>query len=171
MNQGFLCQLDQLLIACCRELFAAYGVDLELRPGGAPCLEKLSLASVMGFGGKQVRGALVLAATDEPLAASNQRGGASQRDWICELANQLTGRVKIQLLALGIEIQLATPAGLSASSLAPITAGPRGLQTFVAGTGAICAWIDCELIDGVELPESPPEQVEIGILEGELLLF
>jgi hypothetical protein len=172
IKQGFECQLDQLLVGCCRELFSAYRVDVEPgSPGEVLCPDKLSLAGVMGFGGKHARGAVVLAATDEPLAASNPRGGASQRDWICELANQLTGRIKIRLLALGIEILLATPAGLSGNSLAPIAVRPRGLQVFLAGTGFICAWIDCEFVDGVELPESPPEGVEIGISEGELLLF
>jgi hypothetical protein len=171
MTQSFQSQLDQLLVGCCRELFSAYQVDVELRsPGEVLCPDKLSLAGVMGFGGRHVRGAVVLGSSDEPLLASNPCGTTSRRDWICELANQLTGRVKIRLLALGIEIRLATPAGLSANSLAPMAVRPRGLQVFVAGAGFICSWIDCELVDGM-VPESLPQGADLGIREGDLLLF
>ena len=52
-----------------------------------------------------------------------------------------------------------------------MAARPRGLQVFVAGAGFICAWIDCEWVDGMEFPQSQQEGAEVGIREGDLLLF
>jgi len=123
----------------------------------------------MGFGGKQMRGSVVLAATDGPLAATNPCSSASQRDWICELANQLVGRMKLRLLSLGVEILLATPAGLTGVSLSPLAARPRGFKLFAADTGFICAWVDCEAMPGFEASSPSPE--EAAVVEGELLLF
>jgi len=165
-------QLDDMLFDCCQQLFAAY--HLEVTPhsaGEVPFPDTLAVAGVMGFGGKQMRGAVVLAATDGPLMATNPTQSASQRDWICELANQLVGRMKLRLLALGVEILLATPAGLTGVSLSPLAARPRGLKVFSAGSGLICAWVDCEKVVGFEAQSTPPLPTEAAVTEGELLLF
>src|SRR4030095_1236237 len=99
--------IDDLVYNCSCELFAAYQLHVEPRPlADFPPPEELALCGVMGFGGKQMRGALVLATTREPLERTNPGGLTSQRDWICELANQLMGRVKNRLLAVGVEILL-----------------------------------------------------------------
>lgn len=165
--------IDDLLVQCCRELFAAYQLDVQPRGRDEfPASEELALCGVMGFGGKKIRGALVLATTREPLEVTNPNGFGSQRDWVCELANQLLGRVKNRLISVGVEILLATPAGLTGDHLCPSPGKLRAPQVFAAGAGFICAWIDCELAEGFVLPESlgcGPFERAVG--EGETVLF
>jgi hypothetical protein len=164
--------IDDLVFDCSCELFAAYELDVHPRTrADFPAPEELALCGVMGFGGKEMRGALVLATTREPLEQTNPDGITSQRDWVCELANQLMGRVKNRLLPLGVEIHLATPAGLTGDNLCPIPGKLRAPQVFAAGNGFVCVWIDCELAEGFELPESPTGTHEEAVAEGETLLF
>lgn len=164
--------IDSLVFDCCQELFAAY--DLVLAPRqreSMPEQDQLMFCSVMGFAGKQMRGALVLASSREPLQATNAGDDAVQRDWVCELSNQLMGRIKNRLLPLGAEVHLATPAGLSGKnlSLAPDTL--RSPQVFTAAGGHVCVWIDCEYLEGFELSMTPSGNMEAAIAEGEALLF
>jgi hypothetical protein len=164
--------IDDLVYDCAQELFSAYGLDVTPRSrDDFPSPEDLALCGVMGFGGKQMRGALVLASTREPLEITNPGGLTSQRDWICELANQLMGRVKNRLVALDVEIWLSTPAGLTGENLCPMPGKLRAPQVFAANTGFVCVWIDCELSDGFELPASPSSVVEPAMSEGEALIF
>lgn len=164
--------IDNLVFDCCRELFSAYG--LEVQPRGRnefPSPEQLVHCGVMGFGGRELRGALVLAATREPLEHTNPGAATLQGDWMCELANQLMGRVKNRLLTLGVEIHLATPAGLSGENLAPSPAMLRSPQVFAAANGFVCVWIDCEMAEGFELPTAISPEAEAPMLEGDALLF
>jgi hypothetical protein len=164
--------IDDLVFSCCRDLFAAYQLDLQ--PGASddfPSTKELAVCGVMGFGGKLMRGALVLAATSEPLERTNPEGFGSPRDWICELANQLMGRVKNQLLPLGVEVLLATPAGLSGENLSPSPGKLRVPQVFAAANGFVVVWIECEFAEGFELHLTPSEHFEAALPEGETLLF
>jgi hypothetical protein len=164
--------LDDMVFDCCRELFSAYQLDVIPRDrADFPATEALALCGVMGFGGKSLRGALVLATTREPLEHTNPGSLTSQRDWVCELANQLMGRVKNRLLAYGVEIHLATPAGLSGDNLCPSPSHLRAPQVFAAADGFVCVWIDCEYSDGFELPTEQLEGYETPANEGETLLF
>ena len=164
--------IDDVVFDCCRELFRDY--SLNVLPRGIeefPAAEPLALCGVMGFGGKQMRGALVLAATCEPLEKTNPGGFGSQRDWICELANQLSGRVKNRLLGVGVEILLATPAGMSGDNLKPVPGKSRTPQVFAAENGFVCVWIDYELSEGFELAMTPSGGLEATMPEGETILF
>jgi hypothetical protein len=163
--------IDDLVFECCQELFSAYALDLHPRSrDDFPNAEALAVCGVMGFGGKQMRGALVMAATREPLESTNPGGLTSQRDWVCELANQLMGRIKNRLLALNVEILLATPAGLSGDNLSP--GKLRAPQVFATDRGGfVCVWIDCEMNEGFELPTTLPKALEGAVSEGDTLLF
>lgn len=165
--------LDQLVSECCEQLFSAYQLEVVPRPREEfPPTEKLALCGIMGFGGKQMRGALVLAATKEPLERTNPNNGLeSQRDWICELSNQLMGRIKNRLLALGAEVHLATPAGLTGDNLSPTPGKLRAPQVFEAASGFICVWIDCQFADGFSLPSTPSADAEPVAAEGDAVLF
>jgi len=164
--------IDDLVFDCCRELFSAYQLDVHPRDrSDFPATEQLAVCGVMGFGGKLMRGALVLATTREPLEHTNPDAFGSQRDWVCELTNQLMGRVKNQLLTLGVEVLLATPAGLSGENLSPTPSKLRAPQVFAAANGFVCVWIDCEYTDGFELPSSPPQDLEPPVAEGDTVLF
>jgi hypothetical protein len=164
--------IDDLVFDCSCELFAAYQLDISPRGrSDFPATEELAVCGVMGFGGKSMRGALVLATTREPLEHTNPDGFGSQRDWVCELANQLMGRVKNRLVSLGVEIHLATPAGLSGENLSPAPSKLRAPQVFAAANGFICVWIDCEFIDGFELPAAPLPEAESAMAEGDAVVF
>lgn len=165
-------QLDNVVFDCATQLFAAYQLDAEPRgPESFPEIERLAFCAVMGFGGKEMRGALVLASTKEPLDRTNPGAIESQRDWICELSNQLMGRVKNQLLPLGVEVHLATPAGLSGNNLSPTPSKLRAPQVFEAAGGFMCVWIDAEYAEGFTLPEVPSVLVDPAIAEGDTVLF
>lgn len=164
--------IDDLVFDCCRELFSAYQLDVHPRDrSDFPATGELAVCGVMGFGGKLMRGALVLAATREPLERTNPEGFGSQRDWVCELSNQLMGRVKNQLLGLGVEILLATPAGLTGENLSPAPGKLRAPQVFAAANGFVVVWIDCEYTEGFELHLTPSANFEAAIPEGESILF
>lgn len=166
--------LDDLVFDCCLALFSAYGLAAEPRPRESfPATERLAFCGVMGFGGKLMRGALVLATTKEPLEQTNPSGLDSQRDWVCELANQLMGRIKNRLLTLGVEVHLATPAGLSGDNLSAAPGKLRAPQVFAAANGFMCVWIDYECVEGFVLPSGPAAEAggEPALSEGEALLF
>jgi hypothetical protein len=163
--------LDDLLNECCRELFSAYSLDAEPRNRhDFPETERLVLCGVMGFVGKTMRGALVLGTTREPLEKSNPLGCGSPRDWVCELANQLTGRLKNRLLGRGLEVLLTTPTGLSGDNLIASPRAVRAPQVFAVSSGFVCVWLDVEYLQGFELPALAPV-VERVVPEGETLLF
>lgn len=165
-------RIDGLVYECATQLFAAYDLEAQPRAREAfPAIEQLAFCAVMGFGGKEMRGALVLASTKEPLDRTNPGAVDSQRDWICELSNQLMGRVKNQLLPLGVEVLLATPAGLSGNNLSPTPGKLRAPQVFEAAGGFICVWIDCEYADGFKLPDTPAANIDPALVEGETVLF
>lgn len=164
--------IDDLVAECCADLLSSYRLDASTRSrDDFPAVEALALFGVMGFGGKQMRGSLVLAATREPLEVTNPGGVTSQRDWICELANQLLGRVKNRLLASGVEIMLAIPAGLTGDNLCFIPSKLRAPQVFAAAKGYVCVWIDCEFAEGFELPASILDAAGTAAPEGETILF
>ncbi|MDF3064430.1 MAG: hypothetical protein K0R38_31 [Polyangiaceae bacterium] len=164
--------LDDLASDCCQELFSAYGLTLDcassalLAPG-----DNFLYCSVMGFGGRQVRGALVLVSTAEPLERTHPGDAESHQDWIRELSNQLMGRVKNRLLALGAEVMLATPAAISGKNLDLTCRTPAATQVFQAGSGLVCVWVECEYLEGFELPTTPSGNLEAALPEGEALLF
>src|SRR4030095_1473049 len=107
---------EQVASAACQELFSRYGVAVHrATEDDQPVSPDFLLCSVIGFTGRDVRGTLVLALTEELSGSSNPIAGAhasarsdraTQRDWVGELSNQLLGRIKIELLKCGVEIYL-----------------------------------------------------------------
>lgn len=165
--------VNALVDDCCRELFAAYGLLLgkcrhELPPQSASPLSWATLS----FHASAGTGELVFAASEEVLRESGPLAldSASACDWLCELANQLLGRVKSRLLLRGVELVLATPKGrcgeYNSVTLAP---DPRA-QTFAVGGGYFCAWIRCTFHEGLDLGISRARASGVPA-EGELLLF
>ncbi len=164
--------LDDIVAASCAELFVAY--QLDMRPCGRerfPATEELALCGVMGFGGKRIRGALLLATTREPLERTNPGSVHSQRDWICELSNQLMGRIKNKLLLRGVEVLLATPVGLSGENLCATPTKLRAPHVFAAENGYVCVWIDLEFTDGYAIPHEALWGAETPVTEGDTILF
>jgi len=162
--------LERLVADNCLKLFADY--QLEIRSGDLGDSFKnrqFLLCGVIGFTSKHMRGALVLASTSEPLDRTSPES-TTHRDWICELANQLLGRVKNQLLNRKIEVYPSTPIALRGEHLSPILQQRLVAELFMAGGGAVCVWMDCEFDDGFELPGASVEDAA-PVPEGDMVLF
>jgi len=169
--------LDDALTACCRDLFHAYGMELEAQVvhDASPHHD---LGAAIGFGGEQIKGSLVLFTTSQvaihvyPIA--NSADQSMLLDWVAELANQLVGRMKLRLLPEGIELSLSTPVALSGERLG--RSAPRAdlsRKAVLAGpAGQVQLWLDVVVTPGFELcdPQSRPT-VDAPIEEGALLLF
>lgn len=131
----------------CKALFEAYGVTLELAPSDQQPTGTLAVCGVLGFTGTKMRGSLLLAGTPGPFQRSRPAQG-TLHDWVGELANQLLGRLKVQLLEQGAEISLSTPVVLQGEHLAPL---PRQLLVPIAFTtedGMVLVWVDIETHPG-----------------------
>jgi hypothetical protein len=151
-------------------LFRAYDVSLE--PTDLEAYRQnpeLTLVSVIGFAGRDLSGSLVLGATADPIERSKP-GAASARDWIAELANQLLGRIKNQVMRRGLEFYAMPPAVVSGNHLAPVTSH-ADFRPWVFATpgGIVCLWIELTVA-----PELHPDQTlaadQIPV-EGDVLLF
>jgi hypothetical protein len=150
----------------CMSLFEAYGVHLERQeltslPGG-----ERSLTGIIGFTGIGITGMCLLAASEEPLRATNPTDGPL-RDWMAELSNQLAGRLKHKLLAQGAEVYITTPIVLRATRIEPLPRRQLIPSSFNGGNGSLALWVEVDTTP--EFVLSPPD--ELPVAEGETLLF
>jgi CheY-specific phosphatase CheX len=150
----------------CVSLFEAYGVtvertQLETMPGG-----EHSLTGIIGFTGIGITGMCLIAATEEPLKASNPTDGPL-RHWMAELSNQMAGRLKHKLLAQGAEVYITTPIVLRATRIEPLPRRKLEPSGFTAANGSIALWVEVDTSPDFVL--SPPD--EMPVAEGETLLF
>jgi CheY-specific phosphatase CheX len=170
---------EQVASAACEELFARYGVAVRRASEDAqPVSPDFLVCSVIGFSGRDVRGTLVLALTEELSGMSNPVAGSNpgavgnhgiQRDWVGELSNQLLGRIKIELLRCGVEIYLNLPAVLLGQHLAPLPRSQLKPLKFTLGQGAAAVWIELESRPGFKIETSKAD--DQGPAAGDALLF
>ena len=163
--------LDRLVAEHCLKLFADYRLEIHTpRPSESPAAEQFLLCGIIGFTSRQMRGSLVLASTGEPLDRTNPSAVPSHRDWICELANQLLGRVKNQMLSRGVEIFASTPVALRGEHVSPVLQQSLVAELFLAERGVVCVWMDCEFDEGFELPGDAVCDAA-PVSEGQTILF
>ncbi|HEY5377121.1 MAG TPA: hypothetical protein VIK01_25750 [Polyangiaceae bacterium] len=163
--------LDRLVAENCLKLFADYKLEIRAgEPGESHAVEPFLLCGILGFTSKQMRGALVLATTSEPLDRTNPAANPSHRDWICELVNQLLGRVKNQMLTRGVEIFPSTPIALRGVHLSPMLQQRLVAELFTAERGIVCVWMDCEFDEDFVLAEQSICEAS-AMSEGEALMF
>lgn len=161
--------LDGLLADAGRALFEAYGLEASVhRPQQLDGL-KLEIAAVIGFIGPDLRGALMLAMSNDALEASRQTHGDSPRDWIAELSNQLLGRVKNLLVPFDVDVSISTPLVLRGDRLAPSMSGDETPTIWTLRGGSAYGWLDCEFREGFVFQRSS-RPVEV-VSEGESLMF
>jgi CheY-specific phosphatase CheX len=152
---------ERVTAAACEDLFGRYGVAVRrASDGDEPVSPEFLLCSVIGFTGRDVRGTLVLALTEElsglsnPTTSTQPRAGIStitQRDWVGELSNQLLGRIKLDLLRSGVEIYLNLPAVLLGQHLAPLPRSQLKPLKFALAQGAAAVWIEVEARPGFKI--------------------
>jgi CheY-specific phosphatase CheX len=169
---------EMVAARACQELFGRYGVAVQkAEESAAPVSPDFLFCSVIGFTGRDVRGSLVLALTEELSGLSNPVSGTSipsdrvtQRDWVGELSNQLLGRIKIELLRCGVEIYLNLPAVLLGQHLAPLPRAQLKPLKFSLSNGAAAVWIEIEARPGFKI-DAGKAAAEHGPSAGDTLLF
>ena len=169
---------EMVASVACQELFGRYGVAVQrAAEASAPVSPDFLFCSVIGFTGRDVRGSLVLALTEELSGLSNPISGpgtipsdrVTQRDWVGELSNQLLGRIKIELLKCGVEIYLNLPAVLLGQHLAPLPRAQLKPLKFALSNGAAAVWIEIEARPGFKIDTG--KAAEHGPSAGDTLLF
>ena len=161
--------VHSVVVRVTQALFSAYEVRVEEQ--AAPTIDPsddVPYAAVLGFTGKDMKGTLVLAPTRVLLARSHLGLPCEFRDWSGELANQLLGRIKNELLPYGIEIFASTPVTMRGHYLASIPRCEQSLRCFAASPGNVSVWFDAELSAGVSFGEPRGESVP---REGDTILF
>jgi hypothetical protein len=101
--------LEEILADSCRQLFAAYGIDIT--SGSAPDTPQPLLGRIH-FVGRDMSGNLTIGLDREqikkslPIKTDRQ---SDLEDWVRELANQLMGLVKTRLQDQGVNVMLSLP--------------------------------------------------------------
>lgn len=115
--------IDDTVVACTESLFGGLGMFIHPSGDDGPPTVAHMLA-IIGFGGRQLRGTVLLSASRDVLARSYpvaKPGDAVSdddlRDWSGELVNQLAGRIKHRLLARGVTLEISTPIAVSGVEL------------------------------------------------------
>ena len=158
-------QLETVVAECCATVFSHYGVSIAMTD--QPPRSSFEYCATLGFTGNDMRGSLLLASSHEPLFLAGD-DSALTRDWLAELANQVLGRIKNRLLAMGTTIYYATPISLRGQHLARLDAQPPSLL-FDANGGIVSVWFDVDVNPGLVL--SATADACITVAEGEALLF
>jgi Chemotaxis phosphatase CheX len=166
--------LDGLVQDAARALFETYGVRLEL--DGSPVaktLRSVNLISMIGFSSQALSGSLLLALPDVVVEHTLPAPDAGLADWSGELANQLLGRLKNQLLKYQVVINLSLPVVVSGGgfSLPSKTRQLTRYFSFVCDWGRMFIRMDMELCPSIELVRQADARTDQSVDEGELLLF
>lgn len=179
MNESDWHRIQGILVECATSLMGAFGLSVARDAQEESRAPKDGVLAIIGFGGGQMRGSLVVSANPGLLAASfpvhNPRAKPRAdhlQDWAGELANQLLGRLKSRLLGHGITILLGTPTTVSGLELRVRSCGGDRPSTPVwlhAGEDWLVVRLDAIAADGVKLDESPIPGTSAS--EGEVFLF
>ena len=153
-----------------------YGIEgsLELAPGVSE-VPAGTVVAALDFSGRALRGTMGLRLTPE-LAKQTYRAATREgdeldpdlsADWLCELANQLTGRLKNKLRRYGVSFSSNVPRVLTTF---PAEELERAIHSrFVCNTGRLSGYLDVLIGRGVQLQTQ--RQKDESPSEGELVLF
>jgi len=169
----------QVLVEALQEhtvnLLSGYEVTLEPTQDAEGWME---LIATIGFSSGMIQGALGIACTEQVLRASNPSAGMMElthsmlSDWLGELANQLLGRIKREMLNYDVEILLATPVVLRGIKLQIENQGNSSGQVgFTSSHGEIWVCFDMKHEQGLTLSYNPPEEDEAALEDGMSLFF
>lgn len=162
------------------ELFEAYDMPLSHVQDGASIDLGAGhgVASIIGYAGSNIRGALVLLASRD-FAAHLQPGmdvasDAEIRDLFGEFSNMLLGRIKNQLLRRAVVLMLATPTTLFGKELRlpTPTGGTSTWHAFDSPHGRVFVRFDATFDPGFVLGDEAPDSAEEApAAEGDLMMF
>lgn len=166
--------IDGLVLDSTRALFENYGVKLDLDGSSiSKMLPEVELISTIGFSSPMLSGSLLLAMPNSVLQQTLPTPDANLADWSGELANQLLGRLKNQLLNYEVAINLALPVVVFGSDFSLPTKTRRLMRnfSFVSEAGRMFIRTEIELSPSIELVRQTGVGQTAGIDEGELLFF
>jgi chemotaxis phosphatase CheX-like protein len=171
-EEASLSLLDDLLRDCCRELMTDYGLTDAHDAGDA---SGSSLVAAIDFSGKDLRGTVVFRATPSVIQETFRAAGGQGKplelseaaDWMCELVNQLVGRIKNKLRPYRVSFTVNVPRLLAALPSDKLERSVR--SRFVCDRGVFAGYLEVLISPGFVFEEPTPD----GSLpeEGELVLF
>jgi CheY-specific phosphatase CheX len=166
--------VDGLVEEVTRLLFETYAVTLvrDASPV-AQTLRSIGLLSMIGFSSHSLSGSLLMALPRDVVRRTLPAPDASLADWSGELANQLLGRLKNQLLKYQVVINLSLPVVVSGEAL-QLPASTRQITryySFDSGFGKLFIRLDMEMSPTLQFVRQSDTEHEASIDEGELLLF
>jgi chemotaxis phosphatase CheX-like protein len=173
-EEASLTLLDDLLHECCHELMADYGLadDADSTPVDA---QGGGFVAAIDFSGKDLRGTVVFRASPNVIQQTFRAAGgpsdplelSEAADWLCELVNQLVGRIKNKLRPYRVSFTVNVPrllAGLPADKLEQSVR-----SRFVSGRGVFAGYLEVLISPGFAFEEPTPDASLPE--EGELVLF
>lgn len=168
-------KLDELLRGCAVALFDAYGIRAGFQGAIESPPQDTELAGSIGLVGTGISGSILVATTSGVLRATGQTDGSREStcDWVGELANQLAGRLKNQLLRYGAELNVSTPVVIEGKAL-QVRGSRRSSTRFFrleSDHGCIAVGIDMKSAPGFQLELAAEPAPEPEAVEGDLLLF
>lgn len=162
--------IRDVTIDCTKALFGDYEVAVEITEEQKSVTDDQVLLSVIGFGGKEMRGTVVLSAPEKTFQAARQ-GDEDLRDWAGEMSNQLLGRIKNRLLKYGVDLKMSTPiaiCGMQVDYKVAKETSSHHRYGFQTDTGKLTVCVDAEYAPGFHMEEQEDADCPD---EGELLFF
>lgn len=166
--RAYLALAEQAAAESCRALFADYGLNLSSANVSHRPTANLAFCGVMGLYGRGIKGSLILGCAREVLNRTNPAPTVSVREWIGELTNQLTGRLRNRLLGHGIDVHNTLPAVLHGDHIAPLPRLASTPQHQDSELGGVCVFIDLEFDDSFQADSAGSCAT---VSEGDALLF
>lgn len=135
--------------------------------------EQLCVAAIVGLSGDQVRGTLVLAASDGGLSLVRkhlQAGEALAEDSLGETGNLLAGHLKRSLATYGQVVTITPPIVVRGVTIEVCNSAlvQRVQCDHLGGDSRMSVWLDYEAAPDIELSEQPDDS---QVAEGDALFF
>lgn len=175
-------QLDDIVVDATHKLFESLDRPAFYEgPRETDAIHSIdgAVASILGFTGTKIRGALTLVSARRVIGEclpSDEAGASSSefliRDWAGELVNRLLGRIKNQLLLRGLDFRVAIPITMHAEALRvpPLDTGNGPWHEFSRSEGRLWVRLALQSERSFYLPSLIPASDQLPE-EGELLLF
>lgn len=180
MDQGQWETIRPLVVDSCVSLFSADGTFV-MSKGESSARQRTgdSMAGFVGIVSAQISGGIGLAMPVALIRRTHplyKRGGEpterNQADWLCELTNQLAGRVKNKLLPYGIAFRISTPMAASGKDLCTLVTQESRIAPLEFDLGGQPFYVDftAHLTRGAILRTELLAQGD-NALEGDVLVF
>lgn len=168
----------EVLSASVTEFFASYGVACGVANDVPETVDGsgVEIGSVIGFKGRNVRGAFAFVAPLDfiaellPVPRERDRQDQQLRDWSAEIANQLVGRLKNKLSLRSVDFDVGSPVCFTGRSIRLVfLPDAEGVSMgFRSGSTAVRIHLDCSIDTGCA--DNVIEELRI-VPEGDVIIF